>query len=80
MSKPLLLEQAERDLKLAARKAEASRQQYNANVAAWKEAKTRWQKLHEGHVMALADLENARQRALAAGDTRLAALLVPDPR
>jgi hypothetical protein len=77
MSKPLLLEQAERDLKLAARKAEASRQQYNADVAAWKAAKARWQKLDEAYIMALADLEAMRQRALAAGNVELAKLLVP---
>jgi hypothetical protein len=77
MSKPLLLEEAERDLKLAARKAERLRGEYNASVREWKAAKLRWEKLHEGHVMALVDLENARQRALAAGNVELAKLLVP---
>lgn len=80
MSKPLLLQEAEQALARAARKVEASRRQYNADVGAWRAAKLRWQKLDEAHIMALADLENARQRALARGDTELAKLLVPQPR
>jgi hypothetical protein len=75
-----MLDNAKKAMDAAARKAERLRSEYNASVREWKAAKLRWEKLHEGHIMALADLEAARQRALSRGDTALAALLVPEHR
>lgn len=78
MSKPLLLEEAEQALARAAHKAEASRRQYNADVAAWKEAKAQCQRLRDKWAVVLVDLEDERQRALKAGDP-LAALYSTKP-
>lgn len=76
----IYLDEAKQAMNRAARKAENARQDYNTAVREWKAAKLRWEKLSEAHIMALADLAAARQRALDRGDTALAALLVPERR
>lgn len=76
----ILLDEAKRDMDVAARKAERLRGEYNEAVADWKKAKLRWEKLSEAQLFAEADLAEMRRRALAAGNTELASLLVPEPR
>lgn len=72
-----MLDDAKRDMQNAARKAEDLRRQYNQAVADFKAKKERWRKLDEARVLGLAELEQARRRALAAGNVELARLLVP---
>ena len=70
-----MLDDARKAMNAAARKCEESRQQYNADVKAWKAAKLRWEKLSEAQLFADAELEEMRQRALKDGRIELANLL-----
>lgn len=78
MSKPLLLEEAEKAMDLAARDAERARLAYNEKVKAFREARATCQRLRDKWAVVLVDLEDERQRALKAGDP-LAALYSTKP-
>jgi hypothetical protein len=77
MSKPLLLEEAEKAMDLAARDAERARLAYNEKAKAFREAKVQCQRLRDKWAVVLVDLEDKRQRALKDGNVELAKLLVP---
>jgi hypothetical protein len=77
MSKPLLLEEAETAMDLAARDAERARLAYNEKAKAFREAEVQCQRLRDKWAVVLVDLEDKRQRALKDGNVELAKLLVP---
>jgi hypothetical protein len=76
MNSPLL-DEALQQMQAAHREVHDLRSKHAAAMDRFNKAKERWRKLDEARVLGFAELEAARQRALAAGNTELAALLVP---